>query len=169
MTDDRRVVLFIALIAAGSVLMVGCERDEYQATAVEVDEERPDDEAQPSDFDDARDRSDQFTMTVSGADIEVGNQAEVQLQLLPGPDLKINLEFPWVIEFEEVDALEYGATRLGSDAMDLQDERATIPVTITAGEPGNYEVMARADFSVCNDDRCDILRDEPLSFMVRAR
>lgn len=149
--------------------MVGCERDEYQATAVETEEERPDDEAPSSDFDEVRDRSDQFTMTVSGAEIEVGNQAEVQLQLLPGPDLKINLEFPWVIEFEEVDALEYGATRLGSDAMDLQDERATIPLTITAEEPGNYEVTARADFSVCNDDRCDILRDEPLSFMVRAR
>lgn len=101
--------------------------------------------------------------------IVAGAASEVALAVVPGPNLKINLEYPWKITFEEVEGLSLATTLLNRDALQLTEERALIPLEVTAEQAGDYTLDAVGNFSVCNDDRCDILRDEALQFTVKVR
>ncbi len=148
-------ILVFGVLTVG--LMTGCDREEYDPEAVAQ-------EAQEH-----VDRSHQYTMRVEGSEIDVGEESAVELLVLPGPDLKINNEFPWSIEFDEIDGLVVERSKMNWNDMELQDEQATIPVSVTAKEPGQHRLEGRADFSVCNDERCDILRNEPVELILEAQ
>ena len=149
-------------LMVGALIWSGCERDELDEEALAVAAE----EAGPG----VRgERSAHYSMQVQGTEVETEAEASVEIALLPGPDLKINLEFPWSIQFDAAPGLDLPEGILDASAMDLREERALIPVALTAREAGVREVTARANFSVCNDDRCEILRDQELVFTVEAR
>lgn len=152
------VVAAIVVVAVAVVVVTtGCEREEFDSEAVAESADGP------------VDRSDQFTTGVEGAEVEVGEESRVEFQVFPGPDLRINDEFPWAIEFDDVEGLELGASSMDWTDMELRDERATIPVDVTAAQVGRYTLEAKADLSVCNDERCDILRGEPVELVVEAQ
>lgn len=135
---------------------IGCDREEFDPEAAESD-------------DGPVDRSDQYTTEIDGATVVVDENNQVKLQVFPGPDLNINDEFPWMIEFDDVEGLEFEQSDLRWDDMELTDDKATIPISVTAEDIGEYTVEAKADLSVCNEDRCDILRDEPLEVGLEAQ
>lgn len=159
----RRYSILLSLIAMMLFVAIGCEREELDATAVAPASEGAV-EAQ-----DKSDKSDQYRVQVMEAEPVAGEFETVFVQVLPGPNLEINLEFPWAVRLGEVEGLEFEPPALQREDLDLSVERAQVPVRLKAAQAGVYEVEARADFSVCNDDRCDILRDEPLSFTVRVQ
>jgi hypothetical protein len=160
----RRHVRMVGLVVAVmAVWITGCEREVLDEEAISVAAEAS--EGAPAA---PVGSSEHYTMRVEGAEVAAAEPAQLELQLLPGPDLKINLEFPWTIEFEEQEGLELPAGVLDASAMELTDEVARIPMDVTVTEAGTREVTARANFSVCNDDRCEILRDQKLQFSVHA-
>lgn len=114
----------------------------------------------------ARSRAGNYRVESPAEPLTAGESSTVELAVVPGPNLKINLEYPWKIEFEEVEGLSLATTLLKREALSLSEERATIPLDISAEAAGDYTLNARGNFSVCNDDRCDILRDEALQFTV---
>ncbi|RAL23694.1 hypothetical protein DL240_05920 [Lujinxingia litoralis] len=111
-------------------------------------------------------RAGNYRVEAPAAPLTVGAESTAELAVVPGPNLKINLEYPWKIEFEEVEGLTMATTLLNRQALQLSEERATIPLRLTPSAAGEYTLKARGNFSVCNDDRCDILRDEALQFKV---
>lgn len=156
-----KLFLVLALVA---LVTAGCEREEFEATAVEANQQ-----GAPEISGQAVDKSDQYQIQVVEAEHQAGAQETLLVEVLPGPNLEINLEFPWALRLPQVEGLEFQSPELKRDELDLTLERAQLPVKFQAAQAGVYEVEARADFSVCNDDRCDILRDEPLSFTVRVQ
>lgn len=152
-----RIFSLLAILFIG---LVGCEREELDATA------QP---AEPAAEAVAVDKSDQYTVQVLEGELGVGDFETLLVQVLPGPGLEINLEFPWAVRLGQVEGLEFEAAEIKRDELDLTVERAQLPVKLKADQAGVYEVEARADFSVCNEERCDILRDEPLPFTVHVQ
>lgn len=101
--------------------------------------------------------------------LPVGQKSEAAFDITPTGDLKINHEFPWTIEFAEQDGIELAQASFSKDDFGLEDEAATLSVLMEADEAGTHQLEATADFSVCTDTECFVMRDEPLSFEVEAQ
>ena len=142
------------------VMLSGCERDELDLDALGA-------EAGESSGGGIH-RMDQYRTRVQGTELEVGQEGEVMFQVVPGPDLKINLEFPWRMQWESPEGVVLKETEFDAATMDLTEEVATIAVPLEVLEAGSHEVRGIANFSVCNDDRCDILQREEVSFVIDA-
>lgn len=150
----------LAAMVLSLVWAFGCERQSYDAEAVGA--------VESGDEGTASSTSHHYGMRVGDSDVAAGEADEIVLEVLPSSDLKINLDFPWSIELDAPEGLELGASSIDGEGMDLTEEQARIPVSMTARGEGEYEVTGRANLSVCNDDICHILRDEPVGFVVNA-
>ncbi len=137
--------------------LVGCDRQEFEV----------DDDVEVSES--SAELGEHYTLHVDRDDLIVGEEGIVGFEIRPGDHLEINLDFPWRVEFDEVEGIEFGEQQLGRGDLDLEKERAIMPVDLTALDEGQFRIEARADFSVCNDQRCDIMRDEPVEFIVQAQ
>ncbi len=154
--SGRYLVICLSVSIVWSSALMGCDRQEFDVDDdVEVTES-------------SAELGTHYTLHVDAQDLVVGEEGEVGFKIRPGDQLEINLDFPWRVDFEDSDSLQLSDRQLSRDALDLSKERAVLPVDVTAMEPGEHRVEARADFSVCNDQRCDIMRDEPVEFIVQA-
>lgn len=146
-------VVVIALLAGA------CER----GGEIEAPDNREATATEPSDDSDER-----YRTGVSPGEIPAGGKRDVELSLRPGDGLKVNKEYPnWSLELQPPSALRLGETSFGSEQFDLKEGSARVATQIDADQPGSYEVPANAEFSVCNDETCHILRDEQVTFRVR--
>lgn len=152
---------FVGLVLLGVLGLAGCERGDRVAVV-----EAPS-EVEASEGATRRAKSAMYSAKVEQDSVAVGQPSEVVLAIEPGNDLKINLDFPWKIEMQEKEGVVFTSSAFGKSDFSLQEERATIPVVMNLAKAGEHEVEAVADFSVCNDDRCEILRGENLVFKIR--
>ncbi len=155
-------ILISAAILGSSVALAACDKDEAagaQEPVMNTPEKAP--AKQPG-------TDDRYATKSPDDEAVVGQKTKVAFRIEPRGDLKINKEFPWKIEFQAPEGVELGATALDRSAIELTDSAATIPVDLTAAEAGQLKLAATGNFSVCNPQRCDILRDEPLEFSVVA-
>lgn len=154
-------------LTLATTFAVGCERSEPapEAQAIEVATGSDGAAARPSS---TAAKKSQYTVRLETTEVTVGKPTPVELVVLPGRDLKINLDFPWKFEFQPGEAVAFENTTVSRDAMTLDDERARVPVTVEARQAGPITIEAVGSFSVCNDDRCDILRDEPVFLALHA-
>jgi hypothetical protein len=130
---------------------------------VEAPDDRQAAATEPSDDSDER-----YRTGVAPGEIPAGDQRDVELTLQPGDGLKVNREYPnWSLELQPPSGLTLGETSFGAEQFELEEQSARVATQIDADEPGAYEVPANAEFSVCNDETCHILRDEQVMFRVR--
>ncbi len=149
----------LALITFASI---GCDRSDRAAVA--------EPSAAISDSENAvkRSKKGMYSARIAQDSVVVGQPIEVALAIEPGNDLKINLDFPWKIEMQEREGVSFPTTSFSKADITLSEERATVPMVLNVAKAGEYDVEAIADFSVCNDDRCEILRGESVIVKVRA-
>lgn len=180
MSLRRWSMIWAGLVVFALMGIAACDREEYEPTAVGADEGSSVAAMQDQ-------RSEHYSLRFENTEIQAGQEAQVEIHVLPGADLEINLEFPWAIEFDEVEGLDLGVGRIDWDGsagelhgqgqgdgefrgdLLLEKEMATIMMAVEAAEPGEYQVSGRADFSVCNEEICPILRDRPVNFVVQVR
>ena len=101
--------------------------------------------------------------------VAVNKKAKVELAITPADGLKINKDFPWSLEFSETPGVQLAQKSISKAQIDLDDSKATIPVMLEASAAGAHTLEASADFSVCNDTKCYVIRDERLSFDLAAQ
>lgn len=155
----RMVGIGLALVVFSSV---GCNRSDRAAV------EEPSAEVGTSDNAVKSSKKGMYSARIEQDSVAVGEPIEVALVIEPGKDLKINLDFPWKVEMQETETMSFSSANFAKGDIRLNEERATVPLVINVAKAGEYEVEAKADFSVCNDERCEILRDESVSVKVRA-
>lgn len=98
---------------------------------------------------------------------KVGESNTVQLRIKPASGWKINKEFDWSFEFPSEGA-SVEPKKAGADQIDLTDAVATISVAVTPAESGEVLLPAKGNFSVCNDDKCELYQGVDLTFKVPA-
>lgn len=156
----RKTWALLAVMASLTFWAAGCEREELDPSAMGADAS----EAGESSVN----RMNQYRTRTQGAELKTGEEGVVEFQVLPGPELKINLEFPWRMEWEAPEGVVLATTTFDASSMELDDEIARVPLSVEVNQPGRHEIRGVANFSVCNDDRCDILQGEEVSFVVHA-
>lgn len=113
--------------------------------------------------------SDLFTTAGPAAAVTVGSEQAVQLTIKPTPGFKINKLFQWNFEFHPSDNVQLSTTEVAMSDVQLEDSHAVIPVSLTATAPGEHELVATGDFSICNDDKCELYRDREITFQIAAQ
>ena len=98
--------------------------------------------------------------------LAVGEPNAVRLAVRPAAGWKINKLFDWRFEFHPTDDAVMETTQVASDAIELDDARASIPVTITPRTAGAVEVPATGSFSVCNDEKCELFEGVEVTFAI---
>jgi len=73
-----------------------------------------------------------------------------------------------MLEIEEAEGVDLQSTSFDRDDFDLQESGATVSTEVTVAEKGTRRLAGTANFSVCNDETCHILRDEAVAFRVEA-
>lgn len=109
-----------------------------------------------------------YTTSGPAGAVTVGEPADVTLSVKPSDGFKINKDFRWNFEFQPNDAVEFAAAKVESDQLQLEDAGASIPVKVTAKSAGEHTVKATGNFSVCNDDKCELYRDQEVAFTISA-
>ncbi|MBA2665287.1 MAG: hypothetical protein H0U74_23565 [Bradymonadaceae bacterium] len=110
-----------------------------------------------------------YTARLNARSLDVGAEpVKVTLTVEPGPGLKINLEYPWHVALQESDGISFATASFGKGDIELSEERAVVPVVVSAHKAGDLSMVVIANMSVCNDDRCEILRDEQLLLKIEA-
>lgn len=168
--DIHMVVVSIVAAALSGASVVGCDRGtserEAQSNPAAPSTDRPG-VAATGRMDPSSERH--FSTRVRPDEITVGDTSEAALEIRPDDGLKINEEYPsWTLELETPGRAELSTRSYRRDDFELESDRAVVQAEISVSEPGTTEVDGTATFSVCNDETCHILRDEPVSFRVEA-
>ena len=107
-----------------------------------------------------------FRVEAIEAPLKKGEKAEVKLKVLPGEGYKINTEFPWKVTPKASEGLEMPSDAVARSSIVLADAAATVPIAVTGQKEGKWPLQAKAGLSVCNDERCEIIRGQCLSVDV---
>jgi len=148
---------FKLVIAAAVVCFGGCDS---QKSAPVVDAVAPTVTEKPAK---AADNSDQYTLSVNATDLGIG-AVKVPVTIKPGSEFKINKEYPWKIKVDTAsDGVKVLNPEFTRDTIALKDSAATFELDCNVAAAGAHKVQATGSFSVCNDNVCKNLRDEPLT------
>jgi hypothetical protein len=107
-----------------------------------------------------------FRVEAISKPIKKGTKTEVTLKFLPGEGYKINTEFPWKLTARANEAMNLVETVVPKASIVLAEAAATIPVALEAPKPGKFPLQALAGLSVCNEERCEIIRGQCVSVDV---
>lgn len=163
---------FLTIFALFVVAIAGCDQQKSGPVAespqdgepeAKTTQEAPPSEPKPTPKTDALYES-------AGPDqpVTVAESTEVKLQIRPAEGFKINKRFSWKFDFESNDGVDVETASVGKDAIELEESGASIPVKIKAKTAGDHRLVATADFSVCNDSKCELYRDESVTFEIAA-
>jgi hypothetical protein len=111
---------------------------------------------------------DRYDLRSPDSPVIVGQKQKVELAITPGDGLKINKEFPWKFEFSAPEGVQLAQKQVAGAQIDLAESKATIPMHLEASQAGKHSLDATADFSVCNDTKCWVIRDQKVSFNLKA-
>ena len=168
----RRTLPLLGIAVAGLLGLAACEDRGAEAESVAPgtpssagaatsgeaetgDEDRPDD---------------RYSTGANPREVAVGTAAPVNLSIEAGSGLHPNREYPnWSFEFEKNSDWTITPKKVTAKDVTLGDRRAYFRVEVTPKTAGTAKLRATADFSVCNDQTCHILRDEKVAFEITAQ
>lgn len=159
MSRRRLVTMALGLLASVGWCAVACDRNTSAPTA---NAQTPGGSAEPEAASD-----DRFQTTSSPSTIPVGTSTSVTLGIEAGAGLKVNREFPtWRLDLESAPGIDLANDTFERESFDLEENRAEVSADVTVSALGPVSLEGTATFSVCNDTKCHVLREEPVTFAL---
>lgn len=166
----QRLVTHAMIWSALALLAAGCEPKAAQVDVPRAEVEAP----QADDAPRTSSAGEQFMLSQLEHEIATGAPQEIAFEITPGKGLKINPQYPWKLV---VDAPPAGLTLAGEptikkEAMRIDAKHAKVPLSVSAAQPGSYELTASVNLSVCeqgDEARCLWFTDEPVTLRVEAK
>lgn len=107
-----------------------------------------------------------FVVRVVPGAAKAGAESTTVVEVTPKPGFKMNLDFPARLRITEPGATKPAKEVLGKDDAEVTTEVLRFKVALTAEQAGAAAVGALADFSVCNENACKLIRGEKLAWTV---
>lgn len=158
----HRILIGVAVAALATT--VACENESSNSSA-SAEAKAP---STTTESNKASNNKDRYSVESPESAVDVGKTGTVEFAVKPSGGLKINHDYPWKVTFEDVEGVEIASKTVGSSKIELADEQATIPVQLRANAAGNHKLSATGSFSVCNDTKCYVMRDEKVEFELAA-
>ncbi len=110
-----------------------------------------------------------YTVRIVPGEATAGQPATSVIEVSPAPGFKINQEFPAKLKLSKTEGVAPVKTELGLDDAEISDKSLRFSVRFTPANAGKVALAGAADFSVCNDTTCKLIRDEQLSWEVQVK
>lgn len=107
-----------------------------------------------------------YTVRILPGEAKAGQAATSVVEVTPNPGYKMNLEFPARLKLQVPPGVTAAKSELKRDDADLTEKALRFNVAFTPAEAGKVSLTGSADFSVCNDTTCKLIRDEKLAWEV---
>lgn len=156
--------IWIGVAVAALSAMVGCEAEPANSSASAA-ANAP---ATAGESKQATNNEGRYSVVSPKSAVEVGKTGTINFAVKPSGGLKINHDFPWKVTFEDAEGVEIASRTVGGSKIELADDEATIPVQLRANTAGEHRLAATGSFSVCNDTKCYVMRDEKVEFELAA-
>lgn len=167
-TQLPKPLLISALAVLAVVVSFGCDTpsDQKDDSAASARAEAPvaDQQEDQAATERSAKHTDRYGVSSPEQAIGAGQKQKIELGITPAGGLKINKEFPWKIELTQPEGVALAQTSFSKSQIDLGEDQATMAVFVESEQPGDHQIEATGDFSVCNDTECYVIRDEPLDF-----
>lgn len=113
--------------------------------------------------------NDAYTVRIVPGDAKAGAQATSVIEVTPGPGYKVNLEFPAKLTFTPPAGVTAEKKDFAKGDAEITEKALRFNVPFTATAAGTVSLSGTADFSVCNDNTCKLIRDEKLAWEVAVK
>ena len=101
-----------------------------------------------------------YSIEAPDLSVKVGEKGAVKIDIKPIDGYKINEQYPWKVEMTSPENFGVENAKLGKDKWQLSKALASISVPIEAKTAGEGEVKAKVKFSICNEDKCELLKKD---------
>lgn len=113
--------------------------------------------------------NDAYTVRIVPGDAKAGAPATSVIEVTPGPGYKVNLDFPAKLTFSPPEGVTAEKKAFDKGDAELTEKALRFNVPFTAAAAGTISLSGTADFSVCNDNTCKLIRDEKLAWEVAVK
>lgn len=112
----------------------------------------------------------QYTVRIMPGEAAAGAAASSVVEVKPTPGYKMNTEFPVQIKkLSAPDGVTLPKATLASSDAELTEKVLRFTVPFTAAKAGQIDLAGLADFSVCNERACKLIRDEKVAWQVTVK
>ena len=112
----------------------------------------------------------QYTVRIIPGAAAAGAAATSVVEVKPTPGYKMNTEFPVQIKgLSAPDGVTLPKQTLASADAELSEKVLRFTVPFTAAKAGQIDLAGLADFSVCNERACKLIRDEKVAWQVTVK
>lgn len=110
-----------------------------------------------------------YAVKILPGDVQAGQEGTSVIEVTPTPGYKVNLEFPTRLKLNPVEGITHAKAELGKGDAEISEKVLRFNVAFTPAEAGKYALEGIADFSVCNERTCRLIRGEKLSWEVAVK
>ncbi len=112
---------------------------------------------------------DAYTVRIVAGEAKAGEPATSVVEVTPGPGYHVNTEFPVRLKLVPPAGVTAAKAQLERADAELSEAALRFNVAFTAATAGTVNMAGTADFSVCNDNTCKLIRDEKLAWEVAVK
>lgn len=107
-----------------------------------------------------------FVVRVLPAEAKAGTETTAVVEVMPNPGFKMNVDFPARLRITEPGDANPAKAELTKDDAELSEKALKFKVAYTANKAGKATLAGLADFSVCNETACRLIRGEKVAWSV---
>ncbi len=169
--------MFLAVACLLALFAVGCESGEKaKADAPTQTDTKPgavvgkktDAKKAPAKAAPKKMGSDAYSVSAKDLSLELGKDGELAIEIKASPGFKINEEFPWKAKFAKFEGIAT-PEMASKDKWNLTKQVAALKLPVKAEKACDGKLKATLNFSICNDERCEIIRDKEVEVTVAAK
>ncbi len=110
-----------------------------------------------------------YVVRIVAGEAKAGASTTSVVEVTPAEGYKINLEFPSRLQLSPTAGVKPAKERLGKEDAEVSEKMLRFNVAFTPASAGHLKMNCTADFSVCNDSTCKLIRDEKLAWEVHVK
>ena len=110
-----------------------------------------------------------YKVRIVPGDAKAGAEAKSIIEVTPLPGYKMNKEFPSKLRIGKSEGVSTPKSEYSKGDAEVTEKILRFKVAFTAAKAGKINLNGSADFSVCNESACKLIRDEKLAWEVAVR
>ncbi len=114
-------------------------------------------------------KTEHYSLEFKPGTLKKGEPGNALLKVTPGAGFKMNKEFPVKLKLKPGTDWKVAKEELKVADVKLNESALEFPLSLTPNVSGRVKLEALADFSVCNDQSCKLIRGLELSWGLQVQ
>lgn len=110
-----------------------------------------------------------YKIRITPGEAAAGQPATSVIEVTPMAGYKMNKDFPSRLALDPAEGATLTKTAFEKGDAELSEEMLRFEIPFTPAAAGKLDLSGMADFSVCNEKACKLIRDEKVAWQVAVR